>query len=230
MKILSIGVAVAIISLASISLTSISLAPHAAAAEGDESGGNKPEPVSQQPAALSVAPLGYLDYPLDRPNWIEEHRLPEQPSEGEDLLISVSSGPAASPEIAAEMMEVMAGGAVENYLIEMAQGDPDLLPRDPISVDMNWVREQLISRRYDGTVDSGGQVRYESAGLLRINREQQHRLQQIVQNQHLETRLSTVAAVAITGLIAMIGGATGLGWLASRQQAKPAVDLLHRDA
>lgn len=169
---------------------------------------------------LSVAPLDQVDYPLDRPSWIEEHRVPSQLSDGADLLISVSSGPASSPEIAAEMLDVMARGAVENVLEQMAQDGPEVIPSEQIQVDMDWVRDELISRRYDGTVGIGDEVRYESACLLRINSAEQRKLAESIQSYRLRGRLSIVGVVALMGFAGLIAGSTGLGWLASRQTQK----------
>lgn len=176
--------------------------------------------VADSSSKLSVAPLDHVDYPLDRPGWIEEHRVPVAPSNGGDLLISVSSGPAASPEIAAEMMEVMARGAVENYLEQMAQHGAEMVPADQIEVAPDWLREELISRRYDGTVGMGDEVRYESACLLRISGEEQQKLAESIQNYRLQGRLSKVGAIALLGFAGLLGGAIGLGWLATRQQSK----------
>ncbi len=174
--------------------------------------------VAEQSSALSVPPLDQVDYPLDRPNWIEEHRIPSPPSNGEDLLISVSSGPTASPEVATEMMEVMARGAVENYLEQMAHDGPEIIPAEQLQVDMDWVRDELISRRYDGTVGSGDEVRYESACLLRISEAEQRQLAESIQNYRLRGRLSTIGAIVLIGFAGLLGGSVGLGWLASRQQ------------
>lgn len=174
--------------------------------------------VADSPSKLSVAPLDHVDYPLDRPTWIEEHRVPVTPQNGEDLLISVSSGPAASPEIAAEMMEVMARGAVENYLEQMAQDGAEPVPVDRIEVASNWLREELISRRYDGSVGSSDEVRYESACLLRISGEEQQKLADSIQNYRLQGRLSNLGVIAVLGFAGLLSGAVGLGWLASRQQ------------
>lgn len=179
--------------------------------------------VADSSSKLSVAPLDHVDYPLDRPVWIEEHRIPVTPSNGGDLLISVSSGPAATPGIAAEMMEVMARGAMENYLEQMAQNDAEPVPADRIEVAADWLREELISRRYDGTVGSGDEVRYESACLLRISDEEQQKLAESIQNYRLMARLSNVGVIALLGFTGLLGGAFGLGWLASRQQARTRV-------
>ncbi len=175
---------------------------------------------AEQKTTLSVAPLDQVGYPLDRPVWIEEHRVPTQPNEGADLLISVSSGPASSPEIAAEMMEVMARGAVENMLEQMVLDGPDVIPIDQIHVDMDWVRDELISRRYEGTVGTGDGVRYESACLLRMNSAERRKLSESIQSYRLQGRLSVVGVVALLGFAGLLAGSTGLGWLAGRQTQK----------
>lgn len=200
----------------------VSLAPcGAASGDDDKKVEAHPSKISSESSSkLSVAPLDHVDYPLERPGWIEEYRVPVTPTSGADLLISVSSGPAASAEIAAEMMEVMARGAVENYLEEMAQDGAEPVPAEEIEVASNWLREELVSRRYDGTVGSGDEIRYESACLLRISAEEQQKLAESVRNYRLQRRLATVGVVAILGFAGMLSGAIGLGWLASRQQTR----------
>ncbi len=178
--------------------------------------------LTDESSTLSVAPLDHIDYPLDRPSWIEEHRVPTPPSDGADLLISVGSGPAASPEAASEMMDVMARGAVENYLEQIAQDGPEVIPAERFDVDMDWVRDELISRRYEGTVGMGDDVQYESVCLLRISDEQQQKLSRSIQNYQLEGRLSTVGAIALIGFVGLLSGSVGLGWLASRQRPRAA--------
>jgi hypothetical protein len=167
---------------------------------------------------LSVPPLDHVDYPPDRPNWIEEHQQPTGGVDGSDLLISVSSGPAATPEIATEMMEVMARGAVENFLHQQAETLPEAIPVEQIEVDMDWVRRELISRRYDGALSGSESTRYESACLLRIDSVDQQTLHQMIQNLRLQHRLGLVGVVAIICLLGLLSGSIMFGWLAGRQK------------
>lgn len=212
---------IAMVVSAAMSVACYGLVSHADDQPGDGSkGAEESSAVVEQPSELSVPPLDQVDYPLDRPNWIDEHRVPIPPAQGDDLLISVSSGPAASPEVAAEMMEVMARGAVENYLEQLAHDGPEIIPAEQLQVDMDWVRDELISRRYDGTVGGSDEARYESACLLRISEAEQRKLAQSIQNYRLQGRLSTIGAVALIGFASLVGGSVGLGWLASREQSK----------
>ncbi len=167
---------------------------------------------------LSVPPLDHVDYPPDRPSWIEEHQQPTGGDDGSDILISVSSGPAATPEIATEMMEVMARGAVENFLHQQAEAFPEAIQTDQIEVKMDWVRSELISRRYDGTLSGSESTRYESACLLRIDSADQQTLHQMIQNLRLQHRLGFVGGVATICLLGLLSGSIVFGWLAGRQK------------
>ncbi|MCM2373260.1 hypothetical protein [Aporhodopirellula aestuarii] len=170
------------------------------------------------PVALSVPPLDHVDYPLDRPTWIDEGRSPMDPVDGEDVFIAVSSGPAPSPEAAVEMMEVMALGAVENYVDQKLQGLSREIDAAEIGVELDWVRDELISRRYDGTVKTGDVVQYESACLLRIDKSHQQVLDRLIQNQQLQHRLAAVGILGGMCLAGLLSGSILFGWLSSRQQ------------
>lgn len=178
----------------------------------------KEETSDSAPVALSVPPLDHLDYPLDRPTWIDEGRSPMDSVDGEDVVIAITSGPAPSPETAEEMMEVMALGAVENYVDQKLQELPEHVGSEDIGIDIDWVRDELISRRYDGTVKTGDSVQYESACLLRIEKSHQEVLNRLVQNHQLQHRLAAVGVLGGLCLAGLLGGSILFGWLSSRQQ------------
>jgi len=176
----------------------------------------------QAPAELSVAPLDHIDYPLDRPPWIEDTGDYLDASEGKDVLIAVTSGPAPSPEIAVEIMHVMARGAVENYVDRLGQNYSEPIDTDAITIDMDWVRNELIGRQYDGTVTSGELVQYESACLLRIDASHRQTLDRLVQNQRLMHRMAAVGVVSVLCLLGLLGGSIFFGWASSRQNTNRA--------
>lgn len=169
------------------------------------------------PVALSVAPLDHVEYPLDRPPWIDDTGDTIEANDGADVLIAVTSGPAPSPAAAIEMMEVMARGAVENYVEHLTQGYSEPIDGNQIKVDMDWIRDELISRQYEGTIQTGEAVQYESACLLRIGETQQHTLDQLIQNYRLKHRLAAVGVVGFLSLLALLGGSIVFGWASSRQ-------------
>lgn len=172
---------------------------------------------AEEPSTLSVAPLDHVDYPLDRPPWIDDTGDAIAGTGDEDVLIAVTSGPAPSPESAREIMEVMAQGAVENYVEQLAQQYSEPIDANEIQVDKDWIGTDLISRQYEGTMETGEMVQYESACLLRIGTSEQQTLEQLIQNHRLKHRLAAVGAFAGMGLIVLLSGSIVFGWASSRQ-------------
>src|SRR6056297_2890900 len=126
---------------------------------------------------LSVPPAEHVTYPPDRPRWIDETRnLEASDQEGETIRLVGVSGPSPSPEIAAEMMQVMARGAIENHIQRLADRSGRSIPVDAISVDADWVSGELIARRYDGVVQTGDLQSFESACLIELDADAQDKL------------------------------------------------------
>lgn len=195
-------------------------------------GADELEPVADDAAELSIAPLDHVEYPSDRPRWIEESpqanssplsskQSKSTESKSDDVIsIVVVSPPQPTPEAAAEMMEVMAKGAVENYIDQQAAALPESIDTKKIVVEMDWIRNELITRRYDGEVQSGDQTEYESACLMQLKDQHQVVLQKLIQNHHLMHRLGVVGILALGGFLALVGGSILFGGLASRQQRR----------
>ncbi|WP_404306251.1 hypothetical protein [Neorhodopirellula lusitana] len=185
---------------------------------------------SARSAKLSVAPLDHVEYPDDRPHWIDspDGRKSGKPTglhigkaENADALsIAVVSPPQASPKEAAEMMEVMARGAVENYIDQHAATLNERINSKEITVEMDWIRDELIVRRYDGEVQSGDATLYESACLLQITPPHQEVLNRLIDNHRLLRRLAIVGIFALIGFGGLVGGSIVLGGLASHQERR----------
>ncbi|MFG0253700.1 MAG: hypothetical protein ACF787_01165 [Rhodopirellula sp. JB053] len=173
---------------------------------------------TNEPVALSVAPLDHVEYPLDRPQWIEEGRTPLDSDDSDEVVIAITSGPAPTPEAAVEMMEVMALGAVENYVDQRLQETNSDVSSSDVAIDLDWVLNELVSRRYDGTVKTGDMVQYESACLLRMDGSHQEMLNRLVQNHELQGRLAAVGVLGVLCLVGLLSGSIFFGWLSSRQQ------------
>lgn len=173
-----------------------------------------------QTAELSIAPLDHVEYPVDRPKWIDESSRSPSAESGSSKIISivVVSPSQPTPEAAAEMMEVMAKGAVENYIDQQAATLPKSIDAKKIVVEMDWIRNELVTRRYDGQVQIGDQTEFESACLLRLDEQHQAVLQDLIQNHHLMHRLGVVGIFGLGGFLALVGGSIVFSGLASRQQ------------
>lgn len=168
---------------------------------------------------LSIAPLDHLDFPSDRPKWIES---PHEINEDDDgvITIAVVSPPQPTSEAAAEMMEVMARGAVENYIDQKANSVSEPIDSKKIEVGMDWIRDELITRRYDGEVQLGEQSQYESACLLLLTAKHQATLDRLIQNHQLMHRMGVVAIFGVGGFLSLVIGSIVFGGLATRQQRR----------
>lgn len=170
---------------------------------------------------LSIAPLDHLDFPDDRPKWIESSLEINKDEDGM-ISIPVVSPPQPTPEAAAEMMEVMARGAVENYIDQKANLVSEPIDSKKIEVEMDWIRDELITRRYDGEVQLGEQTQYESACLLSLTATHQATLNRLIQNHQLMHRMGVVALFGVGGFLSLVVGSIVFGGLATRQQRRRA--------
>lgn len=184
------------------------------------------ETLDERSAELSIAPLDHVEFPSDRPKWIRQH-ADEFPLATDDspanrvISIVVVSPPQPTPDAAAELMEVMAKGAVENYLDEQAAAIPEPVDTSEMVVEMDWIRNELITRRYDGEVRLGDQTQYESACWLQLTAEHQSVLQNLIQNHRLMHRLGAIGVFAVGGFATLVGGSIVFSGLAARQQRRP---------
>lgn len=179
----------------------------------------------QQSAELSIAPLDHVEYPSDRPKWIEQRAdhfssLTDDSPSDRVISIVVVAPPQPTPEAAAEMMEVMAKGAVENYIDQQATTIAEPIDTTKIVVETEWIRNELITRRYDGEVQSGDQTEFESACLLQLAPQHQTVLQSLIQNHRLKHRLGAIGVFACGGFLTLVGGSIVFGGLAARQQRR----------
>jgi hypothetical protein len=193
--------------------TSVSLAEIDVDVEDPATGGEATE--------LSIAPLDHVDYPSDRPQWINQSSEGQQNDE-ETILISVVSPPQPTPDAAAEMMEVMTRGVVENYIDQKASLVREPIDSKKIEVEMDWIRDELITRRYDGEVKVGEHTQYESACLLSLTLDHQETLDRLIENHQLMHRFGVVGVFALGGFHSLVGGSIVFGGLASRQQRRQA--------
>ncbi|MFG0268219.1 MAG: hypothetical protein ACF8AM_24135 [Rhodopirellula sp. JB055] len=168
-------------------------------------------------AELSVAPLSHLIYPVDRPGWIEEP-IKNAGGPSEEYSMVVTSGPSGSVEEADELLDVYARAAVQSYVDTLyAQHDwatePEMIP-----LDIDWIRDELVVRRYEGSVQVGDETKFEKAVLIRIEPEDQHVLETAIADRQLRERLAATGIVILVAFTLLVGGSIVLGGLASRQR------------
>lgn len=165
-------------------------------------------------AELSVAPLSHLIYPDDRPGWIDEPIT----NDGEDFSLVVVSGPSASVEEADELIGVYARGAVQSYVDELVSGQEWATEPEMIPLDIDWIRDELVVRRYEGTVQVGEETQFEKAVLIRIEPDDKRVVETAIADVKLKERLAATGIVILGGFALLVGGSIVLGGLASRQK------------
>lgn len=156
------------------------------------------------PARLSVAPIDHLQYPEDRPGWIEA---------GHDLESSthrwiVRTEPSDSPEAAQDRLAVALSAGLETYVAQLL-GSSDVAGILP--ADDKQVLEQLIARRYEGRLTRGGEPAYEAALELQITPEVRHRVHEAWKNRQVRSRLGALGVLVGGGLALLTFGAVVAG-------------------
>ena len=169
------------------------------AAEGDRS--------TQIPAALSVAPLDHVEYPSDRPAWLERApALGYRPAE----TCTVVSGPSETAEQSADRLRVLTRAAVASYIEQLTgAADADFFP-----VHSDWIESVLIEDRYAGTLSKGGMTMHESAVALRFPPEAQEEILAAWQETQLRGRLTLLAGGTAAVLVLLTAVSAGLNLIA----------------
>lgn len=172
------------------------------------------EPKENETAELSVAPLSHLIYPDDRPGWIDEPIA----NDGKDYSLVVTSGPSSSIEEADEIIGVYARGAVQSYVDELVSEQEWATEPEMIPLDINWIRDELVVRRYEGVVQVGDEQQFEKAILIRIEPDDKKVFETAIADMKLKERLAATGIVILGGFSLLVGGSIVLGGLASRQK------------
>jgi hypothetical protein len=168
-------------------------------------------------AELSVAPLSHVIYPADRPGWIEE---PIENADGpsEEYSVVVTSEPSDSIEEADELLGVYARAAVQSYVDTLYSKHDWATEPEMISLDLDWIRDELVVRRYEGNVQVGDETKFEKAVLIRIEADDQKVLETAIADRQLRERLAATGIVILGAFTLLVGGSIVLGGLASRQR------------
>lgn len=174
----------------------------------------KVEPKENETAELSVAPLSHLIYPDDRPGWIDEPIA----NDGTGYSLVVTSGPSGSIEEADELIGVYARGAVQSYVDELVSEQEWAAEPEMIPLDINWIRDELVVRRYEGVVQVGDEQQFEKAILIRIEPDDKKVFETAIADMKLKERLAATGIVILGGFSLLVGGSIVLGGLASRQK------------
>ena len=103
---------------------------------------------SDQPAQLSVAPLDHVDYPDDRPAWLQNSEM-DLATEPHKLVLVTQ--PCDTIEECEEELKLSQRAMVATYIKMLAKADN----YDFFEVNDEWIDEKLVSRDYTGTLQQG---------------------------------------------------------------------------
>ncbi len=163
-------------------------------------------------AELSVPPLDHVDYPADRPKWLDQ-----LPSFGGDFdSIVVVTEPAESAEAAGEELRWMQRAAIGNYVAQTLDS-PDRY--DVYLPDEETIDRELVARQYTGVVTIGDETHYESATELRFDAKQKQAIEDAWKNVEVGQRLKALGGLASLGLVALMC-TSGLIGVVSRRFAR----------
>lgn len=161
------------------------------------------EETKQSAPELSVAPLMHVTYPEDRPSWILSEPDLQSPVQ---TWVVTTSGCESIEQCEAEL-EVLKPAAVALFIKETTGWvcDDEFL-------DKAWIDEQLVARRYVGTLRQGDRDLHEIAVELSFDSKSQKRIRQAQVNIAVGERLQATGGLFALGLIGLCctGGLLGV--------------------
>lgn len=117
---------------------------------------NTTKPVSTE---LSVKPLDQIDYPADRPSWLEDENENDEFLEGEDTRVIVVTDPSETLQLCLDKLEASQKVEVDKFVKSITKSDSF----DFHLVNKDWIEERLVTNSYGGTLEQGGMEMYEQA-------------------------------------------------------------------
>jgi hypothetical protein len=152
------------------------------------------------PKPLSVAPLDQIQYPEDRPAWIDA----ENDLRGQTHRWVVTTSPCETRAQAAGELERVLPVAVQLYAERLVRDSEGC--RDVELGDAAQLARDAIARRYDGTVEQGDVTLYESAAELEFPRGVQAEIRRRCLNAEVRGRLGALGLFVGGGLACLILG------------------------
>ncbi|TWU58731.1 hypothetical protein Poly51_15110 [Rubripirellula tenax] len=170
---------------------------------------SSPAAVSGSPVTseLSVAPLDHVEYPEDRPKWIDEKPLPDE------HRVIVVSMPWDTAEESLEELSWMKRAAVSAYVNRLVEAGGAFDFYDPSDEEFE---SDLIARQYVGTVTQGAATKYEAAVEIRFTGRKQDEIRTAWKNIEVGGRLRAVGALTAFGLIVLMGTSGVIGVVSRR--------------
>lgn len=122
---------------------------------------------STAPRELSTAPLTHIRYPDDRPSWISQ----EPDLQSAEHTWVVTTGGCDSIQMCEDKLGALKPAAVALYVKRTTGWECD----DAL-LDEQWIEDELVSRRYLGTLQQGDQTLHEIAVELKFDGQARERI------------------------------------------------------
>ena len=166
---------------------------------------------------LSRPPLSHVEYPSDRPAWLDDS--PNLESEPHTWVVVTE--PAETLEKCREELALMRRAAVASYVKYRSKSDRfDFYP-----INDKWIKQRLVSRTYQGSVTKGGTPHYELAVELTFEPEVQSEIVNAWTQINVRDRLGALGVMVFVGLIILVCASAFLCLLSRRATRQDSVAL-----
>ncbi|TWU01225.1 hypothetical protein [Stieleria varia] len=171
----------------------------------------KSEPAA--PVELSVAPLDHVQYPETRPAWVGQQPILD---DGPVDVWSVASSGYETIEECDANLKVMQRIAVNLY-IQHVTGS---VREETFPINDDWIENELITDRYEGTILVGDVEQQEVAVRLEFDQETRKKIIASYNNLQVYDRLVSTAVLIGLGFVLLICVSALLGIVSRRVQRR----------
>ncbi len=166
------------------------------------------ESATETTTELSVPPLDHVEYPDDRPSWLDQ--APDLESRIHTWVVVTS--PCDTYDECSDQLAILKRAAVSSYIRELTKSDQvDFYP-----VNDKWIESQLIVKNYQGSVTQGDLPMVEQAVMLEFTPRNQQEIQAAWKNIQVRERLGSLGVLVFFGLVVLIGSSSLLGLIGRR--------------
>jgi hypothetical protein len=162
---------------------------------------------------LSAPPLDHVEYPGDRPLWLDQD--PDLESRIHTWV--VVTHPCETSEESAERLAIAQRAAVSSY-VRALTGSEDV---EFYPINDRWIDSQLIVESYRGKLTKGCEPMYEQAVMLEFTPRIQQEILAAWKNIQVRERLGALGVMVFFGLITLIGSSSLLGLIGRRYENRP---------
>lgn len=169
---------------------------------------------------LSVPPFDHREYPEDRPGWLTA----EPDTESETHRLVVVTEPCDSEAESKDRLVIGMTAALDGYLAEQFRM---VNAERLLSIHEKKTLEQLVKRRYQGTLTAGGQTMHEAAAELQITPALRASVRQAWEKSVVRRRLKALGGLVAGGLVVLLMGSAVAGGISRRVQQREADAVPH---